>query len=166
MQDDHVNDADDFALRPNRLPWPPIIYTAAFALAWVLQEAMPLAALDGALAIAPKWAGLSLAATGFVLDLLAMSALVRHRTAILPNMGSSALVSSGIFAFTRNPIYLGNTILLIGFAIALRWGWLLLAAPLTVIAVSRLAIQREEKHLAARFGEDWRAYASRVRRWL
>ena len=166
MQDDHVSAGDEFAIRPNRLPWPPIIYTAAFALAWALQGAMPLPAIDGLLASAPKWAGLSLAGMGFMLDLLAMSALVRHRTAILPNMGSSALVSGGIYAFTRNPIYLGNTILLIGFAIALRWGWLLLAAPLTVIAVSRLAIVREEKHLAARFGEDWRAYASRVRRWL
>lgn len=166
MQDHEPTAHDDIAARPNRLPWPPIIYTGAFALSWVLQEAAPLAFLDANLAGAPKWLGLGLAGSGFMLDLLAMSALVRHRTAILPNMGSSALVSSGVFAYTRNPIYLGNTILLIGFAIALRWGWLLLAVPITVIAVTHLAIAREEKHLSARFGDAWSAYAARVRRWL
>ncbi len=166
MQDNSERSDDEFAERPNRLPWPPIIYSAAFALCWLLQGMAPLAALDEALAMAPKAAGLIIAATGFTLDLAAMSALVRHRTAILPNMASSALVSSGVYAYTRNPIYLGNTLLLIGFAIALRWGWLAIAAPITVLAVTMLAIQREEKHLAARFGDAWRAYAARVRRWI
>jgi protein-S-isoprenylcysteine O-methyltransferase Ste14 len=95
-----------------------------------------------------------------------MKALLRHRTAILPNMASSALVSTGVFAYTRNPIYLGNTFLLIGFAIALRWGWLAIATPITIFAVTMLAIQREEQHLGARFGDAWRAYAARVRRWM
>jgi protein-S-isoprenylcysteine O-methyltransferase Ste14 len=166
MQNHDASARDEFATRPNRWPWPPIIYTSAVALCWALQEFAPLALLDGFIASAPRWAGLGLVAAGFLLDALAMIALARRRTAILPNMGASALVSSGIFAYSRNPIYLGNTILLIGLAIALRWGWLLIAAPITVIAVSRLAIVREEKHLAARFGDEWRAYAARVRRWL
>ncbi len=166
MQESVERPDDEFADRPNRLPWPPIIYTAAFAACWVLQGVAPLAALDEALAMAPKAAGLIFAATGFTLDLAAMSALVRHRTAILPNMASSALVSTGVYAYTRNPIYLGNTILLIGFAIALRWGWLAIAAPITMVAVTMLAIRREEKHLVARFGDAWRAYAARVRRWI
>ncbi|MDP2356690.1 MAG: isoprenylcysteine carboxylmethyltransferase family protein [Beijerinckiaceae bacterium] len=166
MQDSGERPDGKFAERPNTLPWPPIIYTAAFALSWLLQGAAPLVALDGALAIAPKVVGLIFAASGFTLDLAAMTALVRHRTAILPNMGSNALVSSGVYAYTRNPIYLGNTILLIGFAIALRWGWLALAAPITMVFVTMLAIQREEKHLDARFGDAWRAYAARVRRWI
>lgn len=156
----------DLSARPNRLPWPPIIYTGAFALAWVLQGSAPLGALDALLGAIPKALGLLTAAAGFGLDLAAMGALVRHRTAILPNAGASALVSGGAFAWSRNPIYLGNTIMLVGFAIALRWGWLALAAPLTMLAVTRLAIVREEAHLALRFGDDWRAYSARVRRWI
>jgi protein-S-isoprenylcysteine O-methyltransferase Ste14 len=156
----------DFAERPNRLPWPPIIYGAAFALSWLLQGAAPLALVDAALSSAPKAAGLIIAAMGFTLDFAAMNALLRHRTAILPNMASSVLVSTGVFAYTRNPIYLGNTFLLIGFAIALRWGWLAIATPITIFAVTMLAIQREEQHLGARFGDAWRAYAARVRRWM
>ncbi len=167
MQDNKAKAHDDIAMRPNRWPWPPIIYTSAVALCWALQEIAPLALLDGFIASAPRLAGLGLVATGFLFDALAMIALARRRTAILlPNMGASALVSSGVFAYSRNPIYLGNTLLLIGVAIALRWGWLLIAAPITVLAVSRLAIAREEQHLSARFGDEWRAYAARVRRWL
>lgn len=164
MDDSQQN--SELAERPNRLPWPPIIYTGAFALAWILQENAPLTPFDQALALIPQWLGLAGAAGGFGLDLLAMSALVRGRTAILPNAGASALVSNGVFAWTRNPIYLGNTILLAGFAIALRWGWLAIFTPLTVLAVTRLAIVREEAHLALRFGEEWRNYSARVRRWL
>ncbi|MBX9759569.1 MAG: isoprenylcysteine carboxylmethyltransferase family protein [Beijerinckiaceae bacterium] len=156
----------DLSERPNRLPWPPMIYTCACALAWLLQGAAPLLPLDGVLAAIPAAFGVLAAIAGFGLDVAAMWGLARHRTAILPNAGASALVSGGVFAWSRNPIYLGNTIMLAGFAIALRWGWLALAAPLTMIAVTRLAIVREEAHLAMRFGEDWRAYAARVRRWL
>lgn len=160
------NTDETLAERPNRLPWPPIIYSSAFALAWALQGVAPIASLDDALSRVPKLAGLMIAGAGFFLDLAAMSALVRRQTAILPNMGSSALVSEGVYAFTRNPIYLGNTILLIGFAIALRWSWLAIVTPLTVIAVTRLAIVREERHLALRFGDAWSAYSARVRRWI
>ena len=156
----------DFSERPNRLPWPPMIYTGAFALAWLLQEIAPIGPLDALLAAIPKAVGLLAAAGGFGLDIAAMGALARHGTAILPNAGTSALVSGGVFGWTRNPIYLGNTIMLAGFAVALRWGWLALAAPLTMIAVTRLAIVREERHLALRFGDEWRAYSTRVRRWL
>jgi protein-S-isoprenylcysteine O-methyltransferase Ste14 len=166
MQDREDIPDGAFADRPNRLPWPPIIYSCAFVMAWALQTSAPLGALDQALALIPKGVGLGAAVAGFILDLAAMSALIRHRTAILPNMGSSALVTGGVYAYTRNPIYLGNTILFLGFAIALRWGWLAIAAPLTIIAVTRRAIEREEKHLAARFEAEWRAYSARVRRWL
>lgn len=165
MQDDQ-HDPDDLAARPNRLPWPPIIYAGAFALAWALQSAAPLTALDEALVYIPKGIGLAMAASGFALDLAAMGSLIRGRTAIMPTMGSNTLVSDGVYAYTRNPIYLGNTILLAGFAIALRWGWLAIAVPLTMAAVTRLAIVREERHLALNFSEEWRAYSARVRRWI
>jgi protein-S-isoprenylcysteine O-methyltransferase Ste14 len=51
-------------------------------------------------------------------------------------------------------------------AVWLRWGWLVLLAPVCVAAVTELAIKREERHLEIRFGEAYRAYKARVRRWL
>ena len=85
---------------------------------------------------------------------------------MLPNSPSTALVTSGPYRFTRNPIYLGNTVALLGFAIGLRWGWLLLLLPVTVAAVNWLAISREEEHLRLRFADEWKSYSSRVRRWI
>jgi protein-S-isoprenylcysteine O-methyltransferase Ste14 len=55
---------------------------------------------------------------------------------------------------------------MIGFGIALRWSWLVMLVPVAIAAVQWLAVSREEEHLERRFGSDWRAYASRVRRWL
>lgn len=157
---------DNIADRPNRLPWPPLIYGGAIALAWVLQTIAPLAALDAALGALPRLASVLVVAVGAALDLGAMWAMRARQTTILPNAGASRLVSHGVFAFSRNPIYLGNTLVLAGLAVTLRWGWLIALAALTVPLVARLAIAREERHLEARFGEEWRAYASRVRRWI
>jgi len=85
---------------------------------------------------------------------------------VLPNAKARVLVKNGPYSFSRNPIYLGNTLALFGLALALRWGWLILLIPVTVTAVVWLAISREEHHREIRFGEAWRDYASKVRRWL
>ena len=85
---------------------------------------------------------------------------------MLPNAAATSLVTKGPYRFSRNPIYLGNTIALAGFGLAVRWGWLLLLIPVTIAAVNWLAISREEAHLARRFGEEWRTYAKKVRRWV
>ena len=95
-----------------------------------------------------------------------MYTLWRGKTTILPNQKSENLVSTGVFRFSRNPIYVANVILIIGFA--LRWSnaWLLVLAPLAGLATQELAIKREEAHLTAQFGEAYTNYKKRVRRWL
>lgn len=155
-----------FRDRPNALPWPPMIYLAAVALGWLLQQVDPFDAMDQALAMLPRTVGLALFTAGVGLDFWAFLTLRRARTTVLPTAGAKALVTDGPYRFSRNPIYLGNTVALAAFAVALRWGWLLLLLPVTVAAVNWLGIAREEEHLAARFGADWTAYAAKVRRWL
>ena len=95
-----------------------------------------------------------------------MLALRRHGTTIMPNAGTQVLATAGIYGLSRNPIYLGNTIALLGIALALRWSWLLLLVPVTMAAVGALAIAREERHLELRFGDAYRVYKARVRRWI
>jgi protein-S-isoprenylcysteine O-methyltransferase Ste14 len=95
-----------------------------------------------------------------------MLVMRRGRANILPHRAATALITSGPFAVSRNPIYLGNTFLLIGAAAALANPWFLPVALLSAAAVDRLAIRREEAHLAARFGEAWRGYAKRTARWI
>ena len=90
----------------------------------------------------------------------------RARANILPHRAATALVTAGPFSFTRNPIYFGNTLLLLGAALLLHDLWFVVAALVAALAVDRLAIRREEAHLAAKFGAEWEEYRQKVRRWL
>jgi protein-S-isoprenylcysteine O-methyltransferase Ste14 len=103
---------------------------------------------------------------GIGLDVAAMLEMRRHRANILPHRAATALVTTGPFALSRNPIYLGNTALLAGAGLAFGSPWLIIAAAVAAQAVTILAIRREEAHLSARFGDAWAAYAKRTPRWL
>jgi protein-S-isoprenylcysteine O-methyltransferase Ste14 len=156
----------DFGERPNAVPWPPLIYSAALLIAWALERWDRFVWLDAKLAQVPHWVGLGIFAVGVALDLWALWVLRRNSTTVLPNARSAKLVQTGPYRFSRNPIYLGNTLAMIGLGLALRWGWLLFLVPVTVTAIVWLAISREERHLEVRFGSAWKDYASKVRRWL
>ncbi len=105
-------------------------------------------------------------AIGLGLDLAAMFWMHQQRANILPHRAATALVTTGPFALSRNPIYLGNTVLVAGAALLLNNPWFLVAALIAAFAVTHLAIQREEAHLATHFGDQWRDYAHRTPRWL
>ncbi|MCE1205194.1 MAG: isoprenylcysteine carboxylmethyltransferase family protein [Holophagaceae bacterium] len=83
-----------------------------------------------------------------------------------PNGVASALLTSGPFRWTRNPLYLGLATLMVCFGILLDSAWVLGQAPVLVLLLDRLVIVREEARLRAQFGEAYEAYARRVRRWL
>ncbi len=158
--------AQPYREKPNTIPWPPLVYSGAMLIAWLLERYDAFEALDSALAVLPRGIGLAVFGAGVALDIWAFLTLRASKTTVLPNATSTALVTSGPYRFTRNPIYLGNTVALLGFAMGLRWGWLLLLLPVTVAAVNWLAITREEEHLRLRFPDEWKSYSSRVRRWL
>jgi protein-S-isoprenylcysteine O-methyltransferase Ste14 len=156
----------DLGERPNTVPWPPLIYSAALLVAWALERWDPFVWFNDVLALVPHWVGLAAFSAGLALDLWAFFTLRRSATTVLPTAKSRVLVRTGPYRFSRNPIYLGNTLAMLGLALALRWGWLVLLVPVTMTAVNWLAISREEHHLDIRFGAEWRAYAAKVRRWL
>lgn len=110
--------------------------------------------------------GVLMVCLGLGLDLAAMHAMRHSRTNILPHRGADHLVTGGVFAFSRNPIYLGNTVLLAGLASALAWPWLMTTTACAVVLVEHLAIRREERHLSVRFGPAFTEYAQRVPRWF
>lgn len=105
-------------------------------------------------------------AIGLGLDLWAMATMMRTRTNILPNRAAGRLVTQGPFAISRNPIYLGNTMLMFGIGLAFNVLWLLPLGICAAALVERLAIRREEAHLALMFGPEWVAYATTTARWL
>ena len=92
--------------------------------------------------------------------------MARHRANILPHRAATALITSGPFAVSRNPIYLGNVLLTVGLALAVNNAWLLPAAGLGAFLLATLAIGREETHLEAVFGSRFEAYKRRISRWF
>ena len=79
---------------------------------------------------------------------------------------TTAIVGAGPYRFTRNPMYLGMVILCIGAAILLTNWWILALTPLCALALWVFAIRPEEAYLESKFGEGYRSYKRRVRRWL
>ncbi|MFL5288504.1 MAG: methyltransferase family protein [Rhodopila sp.] len=153
----------DWHDRPNRIPWPPIVFAGIVAAAVLLHAVFPL---GDTLPPTLRFVGAVLMVAGIALDVSTMVTMHRHRANIQPHRAATTLVTTGPFALSRNPIYLGNTLLIAGAGIAFNALWLVLTAILGAWLVSLLAIRREEAHLAARFGEAWTAYAQRTPRWL
>lgn len=79
---------------------------------------------------------------------------------------TTAIVGAGPYRFTRNPMYLGMVLLCIGAAVLLSNWWILALTPVCAFALWGFAIRPEERYLEEKFGEDYRAYKRRVRRWL
>lgn len=152
--------------RPSAFPWPPVLFVlavgCAMGLDWlVLRLPVPFAEIG-----LVHYIGMVLLLAGIVLVIWATLQFRRHATSIRPDRGSSALMATGPFAFSRNPIYLGEAIGMIGAGISFNRLWLIVAAPIFAFAVTRLAIEREERYLERHFGAAYRDYTSRVRRWL
>jgi protein-S-isoprenylcysteine O-methyltransferase Ste14 len=155
-----------FSERPNRFPWPPVIYCLAIAAAILLGYAAPLPWLPSPGSDILFAVGWLLVAAALAIDIGAMRTLSKHRTTILPHRGSQHLVTEGPFSFTRNPIYLANTMLTMGVGLISGIVWFLPLALVAAFATQKLAIEREEKHLYERFGKRFRDYSKRVRRWI
>lgn len=151
---------------PNKVPWPPILYLAAIAVAAVLGLLYPLPWITEPLSdllFAAGW----LAVAGVVaIYYSAMQTLKRAKTTIRPDRPSEHLVTSGAFSFTRNPIYFANTLLMIAIGLITANVWFLALALIAAFATQKLAIVPEEKHLQARFGKKYIDYAKKVRRWI
>jgi protein-S-isoprenylcysteine O-methyltransferase Ste14 len=156
----------DIQTRPNRLPWPPIIYLVAIAISIALGLLYPLPWISAPLSDILFAAGWLLVAAMVALDFSAMRTMARAKTTIRPDKASEHLVTTGAFSFTRNPIYLGNTLLMIGVGLITGIVWFLPLSIIAAFATQKLAIEREERHLEARFGKRYRDYAKRVRRWI
>ena len=150
--------------RPRTLILPPAPYAAAMLGGWWLDRNVFSLLLDmGALTRPLGWLVVSL---GLGLMLWTMWTFARHRTTVNPFSGASALCTGGPFQFSRNPIYLGDWLMLAGVSMLLATFWPLLFAPLIWVMLRFGVIRHEEAHLEAKFGDAYRDYKTRVRRWL
>lgn len=156
--------AEDETDAPNRWPWPPMLYAGAIVAALLLERGVTATSHGGGVALATL-GGIAIAA-GLALELGTAWTIRRAKTTIMPHRAATRLVTWGPFRLSRNPIYLGNTFLLVGLGLVFDNLWLVGLAFVAAAATQKLAIEREERHLARRFGAEWEAYAARVRRWV
>jgi protein-S-isoprenylcysteine O-methyltransferase Ste14 len=148
----------------HRIP-PPLVGALSGLAMWLVAPIGPALAISPAVRYAA--AGL-LVAAGLAFDLLGLLAFRASRTTVNPMrpQRASALVTSGVYRITRNPMYVGMCCLLSGWAIHLS-ALLPFAGPvLFVLYVTRFQIQPEERVLGQLFGAQYTEYTNRVRRWL
>jgi protein-S-isoprenylcysteine O-methyltransferase Ste14 len=155
----------DPSVRPNVVPWPPILLAGLIVGAIFLGRSFPLA-WPGTNDWAAHMVGLGFGLAGFALTVWAAMTLNRENTTIMPHHAASRLVTSGPYAWRRNPIYLGDMMMFMGAAELTQNIWFAAAAVAFAVLVTWLAILPEERHLEAKFGDAWRAYAETTRRLL
>ena len=150
--------------RPNSVPWPPIVQVAILACAWLLERLAPLDFLPDARVA--RIAGWLVFAVGLALLVSGARYFRSVGTPIDPTGRATRIADGGIFARTRNPMYLGMTVAMLGLGLALDSGWLFVLGLLDPLILQKLAIEPEEAYLSRRFGPEYAAYRARVRRWL
>lgn len=145
---------------------PPNLYLGGLALGCLLELIYPIGpGLAGGTA-RPIWIGLGLAVIGLAIGWKAIVQFTDAGTTVPLDQPTDALVTDGLYSWSRNPIYIGLTVLYTGLAIALTSGWSLLILPLILFVLQKTVIAREESFLEKEFGESYLAYKRRVPRWL
>ena len=113
-----------------------------------------------------QYIGVGLMQFGFATILLVARGFRKNETTIIPDGQPSALMESGLFGYSRNQIYLAMAVFLLGSALAVGHIWALVIVPVFVLLVQQIWIVKEEESLEAAFGQIYRNYKMRVRRWL
>ncbi|MGJ8668936.1 MAG: methyltransferase family protein [Oceanococcus sp.] len=148
---------------------PPLLLVAITALSmWLLQAGLPPLWLPESFNAAMRGLKFTLAFSGALVALLGVIEFRRAQTTVDPRQPdmSNALVSSGVYQFSRNPMYVGFAMWLIAWGCQLAQLWSLLLVPVFIVYMNRFQIEPEERILKGLFGESYAAYLKSTPRWL
>jgi protein-S-isoprenylcysteine O-methyltransferase Ste14 len=154
-----------YASRATTVPWPPVLIAAVLVIGVLLRRLYPLG-WPGTDDLPARVIGYGLGAAGTALMAWGFLTLQRAGTTIWPNKRADRLVTEGAFRFRRNPIYMGEVLVLLGLAQLTHNIWFAILAPVFAVALYALAIRPEEQHLETRFGQAYLDYKERKRRWF
>jgi protein-S-isoprenylcysteine O-methyltransferase Ste14 len=148
----------------NKVP-PPIVALLVGAVMWGIARWSPLPEGESPLRVAISG---GLACLGILVVVLGMLAFRRAKTTINPvNIkAASSMVTSGVYRYTRNPMYVGLTLALVGWAVHIGVPFVLVGPVIFMLFITRFQIIPEERVLTSKFGEEYRKYREQVRRWL
>jgi len=140
---------------------PPVLMAIHLAAALLLGWLVPIAL--------PQWVeyiGWAVVVFGLAAAFGGLRQLIGAHTSPDPHTPTTSVVSTGVYRFTRNPIYLGYFCMTLGLPLIFGNVWALVAAPVQVLLFNRFIITREESYLSGKFGQDYLDYKSKVRRWI
>jgi protein-S-isoprenylcysteine O-methyltransferase Ste14 len=147
----------------NKFVHPPILALGYIIIGVLLGNFLPLLP---SLTRTLRMFGLPLVLIGFVIGLMGFLEIRKANTTLDPHGTVTTVVTSGIYRFTRNPMYLAFCMMVIGFPLAYRSLWGIILVPFFVLTMNRLVIEKEEAYLEKKFGEPYTSFKRRVRRWL
>jgi protein-S-isoprenylcysteine O-methyltransferase Ste14 len=143
---------------------PPIAWAVAVLAGLALNWLMPLPFVPAA--VPAGWLGAMVFALALALFAWAIATITRAGSNVPTNRPTTTIVAAGPYRFTRNPIYVAMVLGLVGLAIAFNSLWLLLTLVPFALVIRYGVVAREEVYLERKFGDDYRRYRARVRRWL
>ena len=143
---------------------PPVLFLGSIAVGVLIQFAIPLGFAQGSgLRVG---IGLLAVALGFAEIAWAFTVMRRTHQDPDPRKPSPELIPSGPYRYSRNPMYVGMTLIQTGIGVALGNLWILLLLVPTLFILQRGVIEKEEAYLQRRFGDSYLRYRNSVRRWL
>jgi protein-S-isoprenylcysteine O-methyltransferase Ste14 len=142
---------------------PPVVYLATIAAGCVLQLAWPAAFLPRGIAVP---VGSALVVAAIALFLHSVATFRAAGTPVPGNRPTTAVVSSGPYGFSRNPIYVAFSVLQLGVAAWMNSAWLIATLLVAIALMTAIVIPREEDYLERKFGAEYLQYKARVRRWI
>ena len=148
---------------PGVLVFPPALFAGTLVLGLALHWLRPVSLLPP---LPARLAGLVVLVLSWWLVHSAEAAMKRAGTNVRPDQPSLAIVTDGPFRFSRNPMYLATTGLYLGITLLVNTPWPLILLSPMLLVLHWGVVRREERYLEAKFGEPYRAYKSRVRRWV
>jgi protein-S-isoprenylcysteine O-methyltransferase Ste14 len=143
---------------------PPVLFALPFGTGWLLGRVWDWPVLPNR--VVSVVLGAVLILIGSAVALAGVRQFRSARTTVLPFGGTTQIVTSGIYRWTRNPMYLGMAIAYTGFAMLANSAWVFLFLPAALGLVYVLAIRPEERYLARKFGDSYRRYCATSRRWI
>jgi protein-S-isoprenylcysteine O-methyltransferase Ste14 len=137
---------------------PPLIYVGFFLAGWVCRVVLP------------RWqstlAGIVIAVLSIAFASWATAQMLRARTHIIPHKPATTLVATGPYRFTRNPMYVSMAMAYVSASVWTGSMTSLVLLPIVLLTIDRAVIAREERYLERTFGDAYRDYRARVRRWV
>jgi protein-S-isoprenylcysteine O-methyltransferase Ste14 len=145
---------------------PPVLFGVGIGAGYLMRWVIPLRIVPVRFESEACLAGAAIALLGLAFAAWAIFTFLRAKTTPHPNHPVSALVTWGPYRVSRNPMYVGLSGFAVGLALVANTPWLFAVLPLVWLALRRLVIDREEAYLTRRFGDEYRAFLARTRRWI